>query len=144
MKIQSVKLNINKNNVDIRIGDGTLVYSTDVNSFEENSGVVIRNVDLSANLEGYYIRLKDVSDTFVCGNIIDNLSLVTERDYKNSLLIIDFNGVEEVTNSFFKSYTKFLLGTTNKIITINMSIDISNQFSSFINSLNIIEKEDEE
>ena len=45
---------------------------------------------------------------------------------------MDFDEVEEVVDSFFESYTKFLLTTNNKVITINMNTNITNQFGFFI------------
>ena len=131
MVLKSTEVVIDKNEVKFIIGDGTVVYKTDVNSFEKNSGLTIHNIEFS-DLRGYYIRLKDLSSTFSCGNVVDNLVLSIKKEYDNILLVIDFNEVEEVSESFLKSYTKFLLETNNKVITINMNIAISNSFGSFI------------
>lgn len=140
MIIQSTKVIIDKNEIKFTIGDENVVYETDINSFEEKSGVTIHNVEIS-KLKGYFIKLSELSSTFNCGNVIDNFALLTKKDYKNTLMIIDFDGVEEATESFFKSYTKFLLESNNKIITINMNTILAKTYSDFIIS-NITEEEE--
>lgn len=137
MLLKSARVVVDKNLIKIKTGDDSVVYETDINSFEENSGVTIHNIILQ-ELEAYYISLKSISDTFGCGNIFDNLALQIDNEYQNVLLIIDFDGVEEIVDSFFESYTKFLLKTSNKVITINMNTGITNQFGNFIKQ-NILE-----
>ena len=139
MFLNTTKVTINKDNIELKIGDDTVVYETDVNSFEENAGMVVRNIIFPVN--GIYIYLKDISTTFNCGNVIDTLNLLIQKEYENKLIVIDFDEIEEVTNSFFKSYTKFLLGSTNKIITINMNTALTNAFSNYIHLY--IKKEEE-
>lgn len=131
MVLQSTRVIIDKEKVQLKIGDDTVVYEADINSFEKESGVTIHNI-IFPDIEAYYIQLKDISETFGCSNIFNNLALKLEKNYENTLLVIDFEGVTEVVNSFFDSYTKFLLTSKNKIITINMNTAISNQFSYFI------------
>lgn len=138
MVLIPTKIFIDSNNVEFRIGDGSVVYKTDINSFEENSGLIIHNIEFSS-LTGYYLRLGDINTAFNCGNIINNLDIELKRNEKSILLIIDFDEVTEVSNSFFKTYTKFLLETSNKVITINMNTAISNTFSDFIQT-NITEE----
>lgn len=118
-----------------------MVYKTDINSFIEESGVTIKNI--SFPIEGYYINLGDISSKFICGNLMENFFIeLKKNDVTNSLLVINFENVEELSESFFKSYTKILLETTNKIITINMNTELSNSFSNFILT-NIIEPEED-
>ena len=139
MLLKSARVVVDKNLIKIKTGDDSVVYETDINSFEENSGVTIHNIILQ-ELKAYYISLKSISDTFGCGNIFDNLALQIDNEYQNVLLIIDFDEVEEVVDSFFESYTKFLLKTSNKVITINMNTGITNQFGNFIlKKINILE-----
>lgn len=138
MALVPTKVFIDSNNVEFRIGDGSVVYKTDINSFEENSGLTIHNIEFSS-LTGYYLRLGEINTEFNCGNIINNLDIELKRNKENILLIIDFDEVTEVSESFFKTYTKFLLETSNKIITINMNTAISNTFSDFIQT-NITEE----
>lgn len=129
----------NKNNIIFKVGVEDMVYKTDINSFVEETGVTIQNVNFP--IEGYYIRLSEIGKTFICGNIIENLFIeLKKNEVENSLLVLDFDGVEELSDNFFKGYTKILLQTSNKVITINMNTGLSNGFSSFILS-NIIEVE---
>lgn len=147
MKLIPTKVIINQNDICFKIGDDTVVYETDVNAFQKNSGLTIQNIDLTLLRElldekVYYLKLSTVSPTFSCGNILENILLNIKAEEDNVLLILDFKGVEEVSNSFFKSYTKFLLETSNKVISINMSTIISNEFGNFIMST-ILQEEEE-
>lgn len=137
MILKSTKIIIDNNEIKFTIGDGTVVYKTDINSFEKKSGLTIHNIEFP--IKGYYIDLQDISKTFSCGKIIDNLVLLMKKEYDDVLIIINFEGVEEISDNFFKSYTKFLLESNNKIITINMNTSITNSFGSFIKT-NILEE----
>lgn len=131
--MKSVVININKYNVIFKIGDDEMVYKTDVNKFVKESGLTIENVVFPIEVEGFYIKLSAFSKTFSCGNVIENLFMeIKKNNMDNSLFVIDFDGVEEVTKNFYKIYTKILLETSNKIITINMDTNLSNEFSNFI------------
>ena len=121
-----------------------MVYKTDINSFVENTGITIQNI--SFPIKGYYINLSEISTTFVCGNILENIFYELQKDnIENSLIIMNFDDVEELSENFVKEYTKILLQTSNKIITINMNTELSNQFSFFIlSNIKDINEEDEE
>ena len=130
MILNSVKIFIDNKKIIIKTGDGSVVYSTDINSFEENSGVTIHNIRFP--ITGYYINLKDISKTFNCGTFIDNLDIELEKEGKGFLIVVDFDEVEELSEKFLESYTKFLLKTSYKVITINMDISLTNGFGNFI------------
>ena len=131
---------IEQNDLIFKIGDGSVVYETDVNAFQEESGLTIQNINLKT-LKGYYLKLSTINKSFSCGNMLENALFNIESGKDNILLILDFEGVEEVSESFLTTYSKFLLETSNKVITINMSISISNDFGNFILS-NIQEEEE--
>ena len=119
-----------------------MVYKTDVNAFLENTGVTIQNtrIPFSSN-KIFYIKLSETNKTFNCGKSLQNILLDIQREIDNGLLIIDFEETEEVSQSFFKAYTQFLLQTSNKVITIGMNTEISSAFSNFIR-LNITEDDE--
>lgn len=118
-------------NIFFTAGVEKMVYKTDINSFVENTGVTVQNVTFP--VPGYYIKLSNISENFICGNIIENLFMeLRKNDIKNSLIVLDFDGVKELSNNFLINYTKILLETSNKIITINMSTALSNEFGSFV------------
>lgn len=128
-----ISVSINKNNIVFKSGDEDVVYKTDVNAFLEDTGLTIQNVTFPIESEKvFYIKLSDKTSTFNCGNSLDNILLEIEREVDSGLLIINFKDVEEVSSYFLKEYTKFLLRTKNKIITINMSPLISNDFGDYI------------
>lgn len=126
----------------LKTGDDKVVYETEVNSFIEDSGLTINNVvlPLTSN-KVYYCRLADVSQSYICGNGFKTNMLEIKKELNQTcILIIDFDEVEEVSEGFLSTYTKFILESSDKIITINMSLDISKTFSAYILS-NIQEEE---
>ena len=144
-----VKVVIDETKIQLKIGDDTVVYETDVNAFEANAGVVVRNVELSLIRNSvYFLSLEEISKeisvnqtglseidtkkTIACGNIFDHMILSMNQEYENILLVIDFSNIDEVNESFLESYIRFLLSTENKVLSINMNISISKQFSLFV------------
>ena len=135
---------INKDEYEIifTVGVEKMVYKTDINSFVAETGMTVNNV--SFPIKGIYINLSEIGKNFVCGNIMENLFLKLKRNgIEDELLIVDFNDIEELSESFYQSYTKVLLETSNKIITINMNTRLSNEFASFIKK-SIIQKTEED
>ena len=134
MKMIPVNVVIKNNDIIFRTGDDKVVYKSDINSFIENSGVTISNLVFPIeSSKVYYLGLSSIGDTFSCGNLFSNILLELDRtEEKNRIIIIDFQDVNEVSASFLKTYTKFLLETKDKVITINMSTSISNEFGAFV------------
>lgn len=139
--MQSSPINIKNDDIQLQIQVEDMVLKTDINSFIDDSAVSIQNVSFPITSNFYYIKLSEYSKTFSCGNVVENLFFNIKKDLDNELLVFDFDGVEEISDNFYKSYTKLLLETSHKIITINMNTNLSNQFSNFINS-NIFEVEE--
>ena len=50
---------------------------------------------------------------------------------KGDTIAFDFDGVLEVSQNFVDVYTKYLLETKNKVITINQNNDVSNAFGEY-------------
>ena len=140
MGLTPIQVTMEQDDLIFKIGDGRVVYETDLNAFQENSGLTIQNIDLGL-LTGYYLKLSTINKSLSCGNMLENTLFSMGLDKKNILLILDFEKVEEVSESFLKSYTKFLLETSNKVLTINMNISISNDFGNFVLA-NIQEEEE--
>ena len=121
----------NKNNIIFQAGVEEMVYKTDINSFVEESGLTIQNINFP--IEGYYVKVADLGDKVTCGNLIENAFIELQNEsINNTLIVVDFIEVEQLSESAMKSYTKILLQSSNKIITINMDTSVSNGFSSFI------------
>lgn len=121
----------NKNNIIFQAGVEEMVYKTDINSFVEESGLTIQNINFP--IEGYYVKVADLGDKVTCGNLIENAFIELQNEgVSNTLIVVDFIEVEQLSESALKSYTKILLQSSNKIITINMDTSVSNGFSSFI------------
>lgn len=126
-------------------GDEIMDYVVDKNKFEENTGVTISNTELP--IPAYCIALSayaesitsnanvievNMGTTLSCGNVIDNLFLSLKSKIDNQILIIDFDGITEVSENFCKQYMQYLLTTKNKVITINQDINVSNIFSEYV------------
>lgn len=129
-----VDIIIKNSDIIFRTGDDKMVYKSDINSFVENSGVTIANLVFPIeSSKVYYLPLSPLGQTFTCGNLFSNVLLELDRqEDKNRIIIVDFQDVTEVSESFLKTYTKFLLESKDKVITINMDTAISNEFSSFV------------
>lgn len=142
MKMIPVNISIKNSDIIFRTGDDKVVYKSDINSFIADSGVTVKNIVFPIkSSKVYYLPLGSLNKTFVCGNLFSNIMLELERaEEKNRIVIIDFNDVEEVSSAFLSTYTKFLLETSDKVITINMNTSISNDFGSYVLS-NINEEE---
>lgn len=121
----------NRNNIIFQAGVEEMVYKTDINSFVEESGLTIQNINFP--IEGYYVKVANLGDKVTCGNLIENAFIELQNEgVSNTLIVVDFIEVEQLSESAMKSYTKILLQSSNKIITINMDTSVSNGFSSFI------------
>jgi len=134
MKMIPVNVTIKNNDIIFRTGDDKVAYKSDINSFVADSGVTIKNIVFPIeSSKVYYLPLGSLNKTFVCGNLFSNIMLELERvEEKNRIVIIDFDGVDEVSAAFLSTYTKFLLETSDKVITINMNMAISNDFGSYV------------
>ena len=129
-----VEIVLNEKDIIFRTGDDKVAYKSDINSFIADSGVTIKNIVFPIeSSKVYYLPLGSLNKTFVCGNLFSNIMLELERvEEKNRIVIIDFDDVDEVSAAFLSTYTKFLLETSDKVITINMNMAISNDFGSYV------------
>ena len=72
----------------------------------------------------------------MCGHIIDNIiGYLKNAELENIFLIIDFQDVVEISESFSEQYIKFLLSTKSKVISINQNTNINNAISQYIESI---------
>lgn len=132
---KQMQIDLRDNIINFRyIGSDTIIHQTQLNQFIEDSGLTILNP--GTNLPVYGLELKEWGTSLLCGHIIDNINgRLLEAGLDNIVLIIDFNGVTEVSQNFCEQYFNFLLTTPSKIININMNTSINNAFVSYINSV---------
>lgn len=128
-------IDINDEFIDFRYeGDDNIIYKTKRNLFEEETGLTIRNPDI--DIPAYLIKLSNYGTSIMCGHIIDNvIGYLKNSDLENILLVIDFKGVVEISESFIESYIKFILSTKSKVISINLNTNISNAISQYVESI---------
>lgn len=113
------------------IGDDNIVFEEKQNIFNTNTGLTIDNVH--PQIPVYYVSIADFGEKLLCGNIIDNINIaLLYNNIDNIILVIDFEGVLQINESFCEEYLKYLLETKNKVITINQNIEVSNAFASYV------------
>ena len=112
-------------------GDDNVVYESKKNLIVKDKGVIVENPQ--SGVPAYVITLEAFGSELLCGNIIDNIFTALQMSgIDETILIVDFDGINSVSDQFCESYFKFLLSTKNKVITINMSVDVSNIFGGFV------------
>lgn len=133
--IQSVNVELKDNFILFKYqGDDSIIYQTQKNIFEKESGLTIVNPDI--NIPAYVISLGSYGSSIRCGHIMDNiLGYLKNANLENILLIIDFNGVIEISQSFAEQYIKFILSTKSKTISINQNTNINNAISQYVESI---------
>lgn len=140
--IQGDIVKINNNDVYITYqGEEYMQY--DINDFEENTGLTVQNIKfpvpayvVALSSEAQSAAIENVivagsNTTLSCGNVIENLLESLKKQIDNQIIIIDFDGIEEVSSSFAQSYTQYLLNTKNKIISINQNYYVHSILSQF-------------
>lgn len=139
-----VEISFNDNFVFINYQGGNMEYKVTKNNFEQQTGLTVSNIETP--IPAYLISLSAYADsndienslaanmgeTLSCGNVVDNLFLSLKSKIDNVILIIDFDGITEVSENFCKQYMQYLLTTKNKVITINQSVNVSNIFGAYI------------
>lgn len=133
--VQSVNVDLKDNFILFRHqGDDSIIYQTKRNIFEEETGLTISNPDIG--IPAYVISLARYGSSIRCGHIMDNiLGYLKNSNLENILLIIDFDGVIEVSGNFVEQYVKFILSTKSKTISINQNTNINNAISQYVESI---------
>lgn len=115
------------------LGSDSIIAKTQKNLFEKETGLTILNPDI--NVPAYLIQLSQFGTNIECGHIIDNIvGYLKNADLENILLIIDFQDVIDISESFSEQYIKFLLSTKSKVLSINQNTSINNTLSQYIES----------
>ena len=133
--LQSVNIELEDNFILFRYeGSDDIIYKTQKNLFKENTGVTISNPDI--DIPAYLLSLSQYGTSIMCGHIIDNIiGYLKNAELENILLIVDFTDVIEISNSFAEQYTKFILSTKSKVISINQNTNITNVLSAYIEGI---------
>lgn len=143
MSIIPIKYNFDNEMIIFQYLDGdNVLYKTKKNIFNENSGLTISNPQ--NKIPAYLIKMISYGEHLLCGNVINNILVtLSQNDIDGVILLIDFEGVLEVSQNFVEAYTKYLLETKNKVITINQNYEVSNAFGEYTYSIfDIINKQD--
>lgn len=130
-----IKIEVENNFVNFRYeGSDDIIYKTQKNIFQENTGVTISNPDI--NIPAYILTLSAYGTNINCGHIIDNLiGFLKNVKLENIFLIIDFSGVVQVSENFIEQYIKFILSSKSKILSINQNTNITNAIAQYVESI---------
>lgn len=130
--LEQVNVYGNNNYIEYRLQESDeLVYKKQINSIIEDSGATMQNIEYP--FPTYYIHLQNnFGETLDCGNIINTFFNALKAQVDGTVIIIDFDGIIEISNNFCAQYCKYLLTTKNKIININQNTDVTNIFGQFI------------
>lgn len=133
--LKTVEVELEDNFILFRYeGSDNIIYKTQKNSFQKETGLTISNPDI--NIPAYVIQLSTYGTSIMCGHIIDNIiGYLKNAELENIFLIIDFQDVVEISESFSEQYIKFLLSTKSKVISINQNTNINNAISQYIESI---------
>ena len=133
--LKTVEVELEDNFILFRYeGSDNIIYKTQKNSFQKETGLTISNPDI--NIPAYVIQLSTYGTSIMCGHIIDNIiGYLKNAELENIFLIIDFQDVVEISESFSEQYIKFLLSTKSKVISINQNTNINNAISQYIKSI---------
>ena len=116
------------------VGSDNIITKTKKNLFEENTGLTILNPDF--NIPAYLLSLDQFGTNIECGHIIDNIvGYLKNADMENILLVIDFSNIIDISENFAEQYTRFLLSTKSKVLSINQNTNINIAISSYIESI---------
>lgn len=133
--LRSVDINLQENVITFRYqGSDDIIYKTQINSFQENTGLTIANP--STDIPAYALQLNQFGTDIKCGHIVENIvAFLKSINMDNILLIIDFQGVISISQSFAEEYIKFILSTKSKVISINQNTNINNGLSRYVESI---------
>lgn len=130
-----IKIELEDNFINFRYeGDDDIIYTTQKNQFLEETGLTIKNPDF--NIPAYVLKLSRFGEHLICGHIIDNIvGYLKNAELENIFLIIDFEGVTDISDNFAEQYIRFILSTKSKTISINQNTNISNTMAQYLYSI---------
>lgn len=133
--LQPVKIEFEDNFINFRYeGSDDIIYRTQKNVFQENTGLTIQNPDVE--IPAFVLQLSRFGTKITCGHIIDNIvGYMKGIGLENILLIIDFSDVTEISESFIEQYIKFILSSKSKIISINQNTNINRTISLYVEDI---------
>ena len=86
-------------------------------------------------VEAYYFKINDLGVTsLVCPNFIQKIKELLDVEIDKAVILIDFDGIEEISAQFAEDYIEFIITEKHKILSINKNISVQNQLNySIIN-----------
>ena len=81
-------------------------------------------------VEAYYFKINDLGVTsLVCPNFIQKIKELLDVEIDKAVILIDFDGIEEVSAQFAEDYIEFIITEKHKILSINKNISVQNQLN---------------
>lgn len=130
-----LKYNFDNNYIIFKYLEGDdVVYQRKKNIFVPDSGLTISNPQIE--IPAYLIKMNQFGDRLLCGNIINNiLVILSEYNEDGIILLIDFEGILEISQNFIEAFMKYQLETKNKVIIINQNVDVTNAIGEYAKSI---------
>lgn len=81
-------------------------------------------------VEAYYFKINDLGVTsLVCPNFIQKIKELLDVEIDKAVILIDFDGIEEISAQFAEDYIEFIITEKHKILSINKNISVQNQLN---------------
>ena len=81
-------------------------------------------------VEDYYFKINDLGVTsLVCPNFIQKIKELLDVEIDKAVILIDFDGIEEISAQFAEDYIEFIITEKHKILSINKNISVQNQLN---------------
>lgn len=82
------------------------------------------------NVEAYYFKISDLGVTsLICPNFIQKIKELLDTEINTAVILIDFDGIEEISAQFAEDYIEFIITEKHKIFSINKNISVQNQLN---------------
>ena len=81
-------------------------------------------------VEAYYFKINNLGVTsLVCPNFIQKIKELLDVEIDKAVILIDFDGIEEISAQFAEDYIEFMITEKHKILSINKNISVQNQLN---------------
>lgn len=81
-------------------------------------------------VEAYYFKINDLGVTsLICPNFIQKIKELLDVEIDKAVILIDFDGIEEISAQFAEDYIEFIITEKHKILSINKNISVQNQLN---------------
>ena len=114
------------------LADTTNLFSLD-SMFETKKNKILEDayrLSEPENVEAYYFKINDLGVTsLICPNFIQKIKELLDVEIDKAVILIDFDGIDEISAQFAEDYIEFMITEKHKILSINTNISVQNQLN---------------